>query len=629
MKKIIVKEVTFPAPPKTTPPIQTKNHLIVIPRIVNNIGDWYQFPLGIAYISSYAKQRGFNIKTLNLNHVSGSTIEIIKDHIKQNDISTVSTGGVTGQYGAIRDVFIAAKQTGKEIITICGGGIISSDPVSAMEAIDLCDYGVIGEGELIYCDLLETLENGRDASIIPGLVYKNNNSFYKTQGNPKPVPIDDIPYPDYHGFNFSELLKSVPNTIGMSEYNTLPIITSRSCPFHCTFCFHPSGQTFRQRNLDDVFKEIDFLVSEFNVKYLSIQDELFLFGKKTDRVVEFCKKIKPYGIKWLAQFRVNDITEDLVDLLKKSNCGTMAFGIESADDRILKSMRKGIKVRDTERALEIVYKSGIGIQGVLIFGDPAETRETAENTIQWWKNNRHYELQLSMIITYPGTELYFNAVKKGLIKNPSDFIKNGCPVIKLSENLMDSDYKWITQQVISLPRTVHATPVGEINFSIDYAKSEIDISGLCAACGTYNSWEKSRLFVTETLSCMACGRKHVSPIPEAITTTVHKNIKALVSKHKKVALWGINSYIYSLFESMNDLSPSEIFFVDKSEIRHGVKIKELEIFPTSVIETNEIKCIIVSVVQYYSGLAGPIREEFNTVDELYCISDLLKPSFNT
>lgn len=601
--------------------VSERNHLLVVPRIVNRIGDWYQFPMGVAYVSSSAKKAGFNVHTLNLNHVEGSISDIIGKVIKEKKIGTVSTGGVTGQYGAIREIFDAAKEHKKNILCICGGGIISSAPETAMAALEICDYGVIGEAELTFPALLQCLEKGEDPWSIPGLVIQHNGKFSQTVGEPEPVPLEEIPYPDYESFNFRELLNSVPNTIGMSEYNTLPIVTGRSCPFRCTFCFHPSGQTFRQRSLDDVFREIDYMVAEFGVKYLSIQDELFLFGKKTTRLKEFCDRIKPYGIKWLAQFRTCDITQEIVDLLKESNCATMAFGIESADDRILKSMKKGIRVHHHDRALKMVYESGIGIQGVLIFGDPAETRESAQRTFDWWKANRQYELQLSAIITYPGSPLYNNAVRDGLIPEPVKFIKDGCPLIKLTK-MSDEDYGWMFGQILSLPRMMHSTPGGQIAYTLDLANSSINLTGECVACQASNTWEKNRLFVTETLACARCGRKHVSPIPNEIVDIIKDSISALNSRCGKIAIWGINAYIYALLEKL-ELDPADVVIVDKSEARVGLPVGSHKIESPSVIDRERIQCIVVSVVQYYAGLRQPILDEHPEVQCLMSISDLL------
>jgi hypothetical protein len=341
-----------------------------------------------------------------------------------------------------------------------------------------------------------------------------------------------------------------------------------------------------------------------------------------ERAEKFCERIKPYKIKWLAQFRVDDVSPELITMLKDANCATMAFGIESADNSILKSMKKHITIEDTERALELVYQAGMGIQGVLIFGDPAETIETATRTFEWWKAHRQYELQLSAVITYPGTKIYRDACQKGIIADPVQYIKDGCPIIRLSK-MTDEEYAWVFQQIASLPRSTHAQPNNAEVVRIDYKAARIDVDGDCVACGHRNHWEKSRLFVTETLACIKCGRKHVSPIPEEVVVRISNGINNLAKKYGKVAIWGINSYIYSLSEKLTGMSSEQVIYVDKSEMRQGLDVSGNIIQSTEIIKQENLKCIVVAVVQYYAGLIEPIHNEFPDLEYLLCISDLL------
>jgi anaerobic magnesium-protoporphyrin IX monomethyl ester cyclase len=173
-----------------------KNHLIVIPRIVNKIGDWYQFPMGIAYISAAAKKAGFNIFTINLNDQKGDVANIISRAIERHSIYSIATGGLTGQYGAIREVLEAAKLIRNNIVTICGGGIITSSPEDAMVALEVCDYGVVGEGEIIYCELLDALSKGiNNVFVVPGIVMKTDTGFAQTIGKVAAVDLSELPYP--------------------------------------------------------------------------------------------------------------------------------------------------------------------------------------------------------------------------------------------------------------------------------------------------------------------------------------------------------------------------------------------------------------------------------------------------
>ena len=115
------------------------NYLLVMPRLIQNMGDGYSFPLGIAYISASMKKAGHNVITLNLNHRNGEVDEIIRKEIKENKINVVATGGLSFQYSTVRRVVEAAKRVNRDIVTIVGGGIISGDPEPAMKALEYAD----------------------------------------------------------------------------------------------------------------------------------------------------------------------------------------------------------------------------------------------------------------------------------------------------------------------------------------------------------------------------------------------------------------------------------------------------------------------------------------------------------
>lgn len=189
--------------------------------------------------------------------------------------------------------------------------------------------------------------------------------------------------------------------------------------------------------------------------------------------------------------------------------------------------------------------------------------------------------------------------------------------------MSDSEYAWLFQQIASLPRNTHSQPGNVEILNTNYQISRIDVEGNCVSCGHKNFWEKNRLFITETLACIKCGRKHVSPIPDDVVKRVEHGIKRLASSYGKVAIWGVNSYIYSLTEKINEISSKQVVFVDKSTMRQGLDIAGHIIKPTEIIREENLKVVIVAVVQYYSGLVGPIRDEFPGIERLLCISDLL------
>jgi hypothetical protein len=111
-------------------------------------------------------------------------------------------------------------------------------------------------------------------------------------------------------------------------------------------------------------------------------------------------------------------------------------------------------------------------------------------------------------------------------------------------------------------------------------------------------------------------------------TRISDGINHLVSQYGKVAIWGINSYIYSLTEKLTEIPSDQIVFVDKSEMRQGLVVSGYTIRSTDLINQAHIKCIVVAVVQYYAGLIEPIRNEFPDIERLLCISDLLIDDFS-
>jgi radical SAM superfamily enzyme YgiQ (UPF0313 family) len=425
--------------------------LLVMPRFVQNVGDGYQFSLGICYVSSSMKKAGYEVYTLNLNHREGNVYDILKKEIELNNINVVVTGGLSVHYNLIRFIVESTKKISSNIITIVGGGIITSDPEAAMTALEYADYGVIGEGEITNCELCYALENGISIDEVDGLIYKSEKGKYvRTKARKEIQDINSLPWPDYEGLEFEKSLQNAPDVGGMNSQKTVFMIASRSCPYSCTFCFHTVGKQYRQRSLDDFFEELEYMISKYDIEYLCLEDELF--SVNFERVQQFCERIKKYNIKWWAQLRVNNITKELLTVLKESGCDTISFGLESADNRILKSMRKGITIEQIEHALKLVYDMGIHIQGNFIFGDIEETMETATNTIKWWKNHPEYKIHFSMIMLYPGTHIYEYACEKGIIKDKVKYLREGCPQVNVSK-LSDVEFAELLKTLLELNKS--------------------------------------------------------------------------------------------------------------------------------------------------------------------------------
>lgn len=424
------------------------NVLLVVPRYFSTDTCGYIMPLGILYVSAALKSSGIaNVYTINLNHQDGSDEEVLKRIIEEREIQIIGSAGISGQFIEVYPLMRLVKQIAPHIITIVGGGMITADAVPAMEAFYGCaDFGVIGEGERTVVELVDAIYHEYDKKGVNGLIYKEGGDWIITSRRADEMNLDILPFPDYEGFDYDKYLATNGEVEDGIKYSPVAIIGGRSCKYNCTFCFHPSGSKYRQRSLDSIFAEIDYLTKHYNINYIALREELFASDEQ--RVLDFCDRIRAYNLVWSIQLRVDSVTERMVDALKYSNCRYVFLGIESADNRILRSMHKNITIEQVEHALSLTIGAGLDTRSTIILGDAEETVESAYRTIDWWLEHRKYSsIVIDMIIAFPGSILYKDARKNGRIPDPIRFLHDGCPIINLSTEMSDEEYLKLVQDV--------------------------------------------------------------------------------------------------------------------------------------------------------------------------------------
>jgi anaerobic magnesium-protoporphyrin IX monomethyl ester cyclase len=375
------------------------------------------------------------------------------------------------------------------------------------------------------------------------------------------------------------------------DYSMAYIIASRSCPMKCTFCFHPSGDRYRKRSIDDIFKEIDYLVDTYHPKALTISDELFAPNRA--RVIDFCKRIASYDIEWTVQLRVCDVDEEMLRLMHAAGCSTISYGIESADDRVLTSMAKKITRAQIDDALRMSYEIGIDIQGGLIFGDAAETPDTVATSLKWYDEHVHYGLELNMINVFPGTALYKNALVTGVIEDPVAFLKDGCPLINVSR-LTDREYRDLASHLYERNMRAKYEPA-------EFRVHDIDEDGQCAVtmvcnkCGTPVSVASDLLHISRQL-CAKCRQRHYLDPFKTL------NLPIVLSENdflhdERIALWGAGELCIKLLDAYPELHSDRFIVVDSSKSRQGYSVCGKTIHPVSCLEELGIRSVLVTVVR--------------------------------
>lgn len=497
--------------------------LIAIPRYCGgNIANYqYIFPLGLGYISSVLKNAGHHVECINLNHDDGAIDNLICEYLAvHNHFDFVCTGGVCAYYHQIKLICEAVRKAGNGTGLILGGGLISSEPELMFHEL-APDYIIIGEGEETIVELLACLEKGERIVQVKGIGYKGQDGhFVLTDTREAIANPDSLPWPDFDAIGFETLLAHIRVTDDIIYYpydfpRAYPIIASRSCPYLCTFCYHPLGNKYRQRSLDSVMEELDANIRRYRINIIVLYDECF--AKNKERVYEFCDRIKkllediPWECQWLCYIRVDDLEDELLKRMKDSGCFMVSYGFESCSQKVLESMRKRIKPQQIGGAVEKTLKHNLSIQANFIFGDVAETFETAGETLDFFKKNRVAGINLVFIIPYPGCEIYYRSISRGIIKDKLGLLENnmtGKNIINMTESMSDDDFALLQAKVreANLKYSFFAVPWSYCqNNTGNYT-----ISVKCPHCGkivVYRNCGTLGRFGSHPLHCRICRRR--------------------------------------------------------------------------------------------------------------------------
>jgi len=419
-----------------------KKILLVLPKpnLDTEINYSYHFPLGLGYISSILKKNGHDVDCLNLNHHKGSIEEIINMSLNKKQYDFVCLGGTCLDYLTIKEIIKSIRKNKSKPRILLGGLIIVTEPKLIFNLLKP-DYAIIGEAEI---PILEFFEN-KNPKEIKGLMFKKGNEIIYNGLSEVVNDLDTIPFPDFEGFEYDNVLNNLHSnsSFGYSivDYpRVYSILGSRGCPFNCTFCFHYSK--YRKRSIDNIMKELEFAVRKYKINIINFYDECLAIDK--NRLLEVCKRIKKlseevgWKINWIPQLTVHNIDPDTLKIMKDSGVNLISYGFESMSPIVLKSMNKPITPQMIEKTFKETLNEKIGVQANFIFGDIAETKETAKTTLDWWKKNSNGQINLGFIVPYLGSQDYKYCIKNNIIKNKKDYIERDMnPSLKLNMTSMD------------------------------------------------------------------------------------------------------------------------------------------------------------------------------------------------
>ncbi len=305
---------------------------------------------------------------------------------------------------------------------VLGGVQISMMPQETYEYLDgLIDFGFVGESEKAFSAFIDVMNSdGLTGSLnnIPNLVWKTDAGIKINPSDPY-ENLDEIPFPSWELMPPGSYPKA-PHGAFLRQFPVAPIVTSRGCPYPCTFCAAGSisGKKIRYRSLDNVIEEIKYLNRDFNVKEIHIEDDNF--SMKKERAIEFSERMlsEGLGITWAFPngLRLDNLDLHTLKLMRKAGCYSLNLGVESGNDNMLLKIRKRITREEIKSRVRMVKDAGLDIGGFFIIGFPGETVEEIKDTINFAKELPLDRIGISYFQPYPGTEEYKKLLDSGEFK---------------------------------------------------------------------------------------------------------------------------------------------------------------------------------------------------------------------
>jgi radical SAM superfamily enzyme YgiQ (UPF0313 family) len=254
---------------------------------------------------------------------------------------------------------------------------------------------------------------------IAGLSFRDESGEI-VHNPPRPLhqDLDGIPFPAHHLFKIERYTNLQPLTDGLDpKARAYTIVTSRGCPYNCIYCSKAiTGRIWRPRSPENVVAEWRWLVRELGATEIGVTDDTMTLD--LERAKTICRMLISEGLNtvpWITIHGINarNTDEELLRLMKQAGCKRVGFGVESGNQDVLDSIKKQQTVDEVRRAFANAKKAGLETMGFFIFGLPADTEETMEDTIRLALELDPELANFMIAAPFPGTEMYDMVLREG------------------------------------------------------------------------------------------------------------------------------------------------------------------------------------------------------------------------
>lgn len=448
--------------------------------------------MGLMYIAATLKQAGHE-PGLHDCVRDCNDLHILKQKISDWKPDFIGISAIATEIDLTRKIMDLIRTTLPDIPVIFGGSWPSADPEKAILTFG-ADFVIQGEGELVFPELINALERGLPTDNIPGTVSIVDGNI---KVNPQPPLTEEqlnaLPFPAWELLD-DKLYSKMPSMAGVGSRRYMSVVTSRGCPFKCSYCHQTLGKVFRKRSAESVLAEMEELRFKHGFNEFEIIDDCFNLDRERmfsilSGIRERLGKVKLHFPNGLRSDRLEP--EDMA-VFKQAGTVSAGFAIETASPRLQQMIHKNLNIGKAVHAINAAVKAGIYSTGFFMIGFPTETYEEALDTVEFATRTRLHRAYFSFTIPFAGTEVAEMAADKLKCTN-SDFNPRDLNYFSTTINISamsDSDL----QKVFRLAyRRFYLKPARIVRLAISHPQARsLPKYGLITLIKTFPRWRNRK-----------------------------------------------------------------------------------------------------------------------------------------
>lgn len=372
-------------------------------------------PISLGYLATSLKKANIDVSVMDCENDCydiSTTIRLMEEI--SPDIIGITC--FSHNFHMVKNLAQAIKEVNKNITIAMGGPHANALQEKVLSKCEYLDFAFQGESEKSFVEFAIHKDDADSFKNIRGLIYRNGNKILSNQ-NIFENDIDQYDFIDYKLMRIEKYFKGIPQGFFYKKQPLVSIITSRGCPFPCTFCAAHinNGKKVRYRSIDNVIEEIDYLYKKYNVKEIHILDDNFTVNK--DYAINLCNTINSRGYNLYFAMpngvRLDKVDSDILNAMKGAGFYQLSVGIESGSDETLNKIKKLETTEFIKQQIALIKSFGFRITGTFIIGFPWETKEDIMQTYHFAKKLKLDFASFGNFTPLPNTEITNKMIQDG------------------------------------------------------------------------------------------------------------------------------------------------------------------------------------------------------------------------